>query len=70
MSDSISVLHFSPTGNTRKIALIAAECFGREIKEYDLTDQNVDIPAFTASQVVVVSMPDSWAESQSQQSRF
>ncbi|MDL2215890.1 EFR1 family ferrodoxin [Ruminococcaceae bacterium OttesenSCG-928-N02] len=57
MADYISVLHFSPTGGTRKIALLAAAAFNLEIKEYDLSDPTADLPVFMAGQPVIVCVP-------------
>lgn len=56
MLSSLSVLHFSPTGGTRKIALAAAEGAGVLFKEHDLSAAGFQT-AFSGEDSVIVAVP-------------
>lgn len=57
MPDKITVLHFSPTGGTRRAALLLAQHIASEVEEIDLTLPQTEGKAFTSQDVVLVAGP-------------
>ncbi len=54
---AVSVLHFSPTGSTRQIALLTAAGLARQVTEVDLFQRFVNERSFSRNQVAVCAMP-------------
>lgn len=57
MRDKITVLHFSPTGGTRRAALLLARQIASQVEEIDLTLSQPQRKAFTPQDVVLVAGP-------------
>lgn len=57
MPDTITVLHFSPTGGTRRAALLLARGIAAQVEEIDLTRPQPAARTFTPQDVVLVAGP-------------
>lgn len=57
MPDRITVLHFSPTGGTRRAALLLAQHIASEVEEIDLTLPQLPEKEFAPQDVVLVAGP-------------
>ena len=57
MLDRITVLHFSPTGGTRRAALLLAGQIASQVEEIDLTLPQPPEKSFAAQDVVLVAGP-------------
>ena len=57
MIQQITVLHFSPTGGTRRAALLLAKSIAEQVREIDLTQQQISVYHFEADDVVLVAAP-------------
>lgn len=57
MPDRITVLHFSPTGGTRRAALLLAQHIASQVEEIDLTLPQLPEKEFTPQDVVLVAGP-------------
>ncbi len=57
MLDKITVLHFSPTGGTRKAALSLARLLAKEVQEADLCDRAAEPRAFSTDDLVLIAGP-------------
>ena len=57
MPEKITVLHFSPTGGTRRAALLLAGQIASQVKEIDLTLPQPQEKTFTPQDVVLVAGP-------------
>ena len=57
MLENIHVVHFSPTGNTRKAALLLAQALGSGVTEQDLTLPQNEGCTFGPEDVVIVAGP-------------
>jgi len=57
MLSLISILPFSPTGSSEKIANLVAEQFNIKINCYDLSLQTPPKPSFTSGDMVIFSVP-------------
>lgn len=57
MPDRITVLHFSPTGGTRRAALLLAQHIASQVEEIDLTLPQLPEKEFAPQDVVLVAGP-------------
>ncbi|MDO4269531.1 MAG: 4Fe-4S binding protein [Eubacteriales bacterium] len=57
MYDKITVVHFSPTGGTRRAALLLAESIAAEVREIDLALPRAETHAFGAEELVLFAGP-------------
>lgn len=57
MIKQITVLHFSPTGGTRRAALLLAKGIAEQIQEIDLTQQQAPVCRFGAGDIVLAAAP-------------
>ena len=57
MPQTIKILHFSPTGGARRVALLLAKGMAPNVREYDLCDPQAEPTVFHPDDVVLVAGP-------------
>lgn len=57
MLDRITVLHFSPTGGTRRAALLLAQQIAEQVEEIDLCRPDTQAHSFGKDDVVLTAGP-------------
>ena len=57
MPQTIKILHFSPTGGTRRVALLLAKGIAPNVREYDLCDPQAEPTVFHPDDVALVAGP-------------